>query len=262
MSPDLTFPTEAKELSMFSPHGMAIFKPAGAGPFPAVVLHHSCGGIRTEIREWAKLALERGYVVFVLDSLGPRGLKTNCFPPTPVPTSRGTKDAFQALKHLKTFPFVDSSRVGLVGFSWGAMVGLMASSNEVASVLSQGERFAAAVSFYPMCYFGGNPQNPATVEYLRADTDRPLLVLMGDQDNETPPADCLPRLEALNKQGAPVEWHLYASATHCWDCSSRHNFRKTDFQGNSVVYHYSKEITADSARRTFDFLAKRMEPRK
>lgn len=80
MSPDLTFPTEAKELSMFSPHGMAIFKPAGAGPFPAVVLHHSCGGIRTEIRDWARLALDRGYVVFVLDSLGPRGLKTNCFP--------------------------------------------------------------------------------------------------------------------------------------------------------------------------------------
>lgn len=262
MSPDLQFPAEAKELSLFSPMGMAIFKPAGVGPFPAVVLHHTCGGIGSEIRDWTKLAIEKGYVVFVLDSLGPRGLKTNCFPPNPVPTSRGAKDAFQALKHLKTFPFVDGSRVGLVGFSWGAMVGLMVSSNEVARVLSQGERFDAAVSFYPMCYFAGNPKNPAAVEYLRADSDRPLLVLMGDQDNETPPADCLPRLEALKKQGGPVEWHLYASATHCWDCSSLPNFRKIDFQGNTVVYNYSREITADSARRTFEFLAKRMEPRR
>ena len=77
---------------------MAIYKPedAGSTPLPAIVIHHTCGGIRQEIRDWTKLFLAQGYVVFVLDSLGQRGIKSNCIPPNVVPTSRGVKDAFQA----------------------------------------------------------------------------------------------------------------------------------------------------------------------
>src|SRR4051812_34272421 len=70
LAPDVKFPTEAKEPSIFSRSGNTILKPPGAGPFPAIVIHHSCGGIRNEIWDWANHAVERGYVAFVLDSLG------------------------------------------------------------------------------------------------------------------------------------------------------------------------------------------------
>ena len=155
LSADLVFPAEIKELSIFSPLGMAIYTPEGVGPFPAMGIVHSCGGLRPEIREWTKAVLSQGYIALVLDSNGPRGLKINCYPPTKVTVARGIKDAFQALAHLKHFPQVDSSRVGLIGFSWGAMVGVMASSHDVAEALSQGDRFSAAVSLYPMCNFPG-----------------------------------------------------------------------------------------------------------
>jgi dienelactone hydrolase len=259
LAPDLTYPAEAKALSFISPLEMAIYKPEGAGPFPAVVLLHSCGGLRSEIRDWTNAAIEAGYVAFVLDSLGPRGLKTNCFPPSTVYPSRGVKDAFQALDHLKSFPFVDSSRVGFIGFSWGATVGLLVSASEGARALSDGKRFGAVVSLYPMCNFTGTSRIPNAVEYLRPDTDKPLLVLMGDQDTETPPSECIPRLDALKKKGAPVEWNLYPGATHCWDCAAVANQSKTDFQGNRVAYHYSKEITDDSKKRAFDFLGKNLD---
>jgi dienelactone hydrolase len=259
LSSDLAYPAEAKALSFISTLEMAIYKPEGAGPFPAVVLLHSCGGLRSEIRDWAKAAIDAGYVAFVLDSLGPRGLKTNCFPPTTVYPSRGVKDAFQALDHLKSFSFVDGNRVGFIGFSWGATVGLLVSTSEGARALSNGRRFGAVVSLYPMCNFPGTSKYPNAVEYLRPDTDKPLLVLMGEQDNETPPSECLPRLDALKTKGAPVEWHRYPEATHCWDCASVANQAKTDFQGNRVIYHYSKEITDDSKKRTFDFLGKYLD---
>jgi hypothetical protein len=58
-APDLVFPTEAKELGFFSQLGMAIYKPPGDGPFPALVIVHSCGGLRTEIQDWAKEAIAR-----------------------------------------------------------------------------------------------------------------------------------------------------------------------------------------------------------
>ena len=255
---DLRFPEEAKELSLSSPLSMAIYRPEGAGPFPALIVVHTCGGLRQEMLDWSKEALSRGYVVFVIDSLGPRGVKTVCYPPTPVNIWRGVKDSFQALAHLKRYDFVDPDRVALMGFSWGAMVGLLASSKTVADAFSPSKRFAAVASFYPACYF------PATgtrgeIEFLRPDTDRPALVLMGELDNETPPSHCLPRLEALKDRGVPVSWHLYPKTTHCWDCSSLDNFSKLDFRGNQVVYRYDKEITKDSSQRAFDFLANHLQ---
>lgn len=258
LAPDLSFPAEAQSLGLLSPNGMAIYKPEGAGPFPALVIHHSCGGVRSEILDWAKLAYEKGYVVFVLDSLGPRGLKTNCYPPTTVYPSRGLKDAMHALAHLKTFPFVDKDRIGFIGFSWGASVGLLASSDESASAFGAGDRFTAVVAAYPMCYFGGTQRIKTTVEYLRLDTNKPLLVLMGEADNETPPADCLRRLEELKGRSMPVEWYVYPGTTHCWNCSSINGQSKVDFQGNRVIYRYSREATEDSVKRAFDFFAKHL----
>ncbi len=253
-APDLKFPDEPTELSSSSPLAMAIYKPTGAGRFPALILVHTCGGLRPEMRNWTKAALSRGYVVFVIDSLGPRGLKTVCHPPTPVSIWRGVKDSFQALDHLKRFEFVDPDRVGLMGFSWGAMVGLLASSKAVADVFSPSKRFAGVASFYPGCYFPASGTR-GEIEFLRTDTDRPTLVLLGESDTETPPADCLARLETLKDRGVPVSWHLYPKTTHCWDCSSLHNLSKVDSFGHKVVYLYDEQVTNDSSRRAFDFLA-------
>jgi dienelactone hydrolase len=256
-TPDLKFPSEPKGFSMFST-GMAIYKPEGAGPFPAVVLLHSCGGIRTEIQDWAKDAVARGYVAFVVDSLGPRGQSSVCIPaPGNVSLFRGVKDTFQALAHLEKLSFVDPQRIGLMGFSWGAMVGLIGSGASFADMLSDGKRFGAVVSLYPSCWVPA-VRNLPEFEFLRPDTDRPVLVLMGEADNETPPADCLPRLKALADKGVPVEWHLYPKATHCWDCSSLHNTSKKDYRGNTISYQYDRAVTKASADRAFEFLERRL----
>jgi dienelactone hydrolase len=250
---DLKFPAEARSLSFFTPLSMALFKPDGAGPFPAVVIHHSCGGLRSEIHDWVKRALAEGYVAFVVDSLGPRGVQNNCYPPLRVSWSRLTKDAFDALEYLKKLPYVDANRIGFVGFSQGAMVGYLASSAEVAKGYPTGSRFSAVVSLYGGC--GG------VYSFLKLDTDRPLLALMGELDNETPPPACIYMLERLKSQGAPVEWHLYPATTHCWDCRSLHNLAKRDWQNQTVVYRYDREVTEDSAKRAFAFFAARMPAR-
>jgi len=61
---DLKFPEQAKSLGVFSALEMAIYKPEGAGPFPALLLMHTCGGLTQHIQEWTKRAMQRGYVVF------------------------------------------------------------------------------------------------------------------------------------------------------------------------------------------------------
>lgn len=267
LTPNLAFPTELSSFGMFSTPRMALFKPEGAGPFPALVLHHQCGGLRNErwqnrsMLEWAKEAVARGYVALLIDTLGPRGAQTVCYgPQNNVTFATGVKDTLQAADHLRKFDFVDKRRIAQAGFSWGAMVGALASSKLWGEALSPGARPAAVVAFYPGC-FTIRPKTVPAYEIVRPDIDRPLLVLMGAEDNETPPSDCVSRLEPLKAQGAPVEWHVYPNATHCWDCENLHNFSKTDVRGNRVTYRYDRDVTADSARRMFEFLDKALPAR-
>lgn len=257
----LEFPAEAGAVSFFSSARMAIYKPEGAGPFPALVLAHQCGGLgvgggrsNVSMVEWAKRAVAHGYVAFLVDSLGPRNVDTVCYgPKNGVNFVTGVNDVLRAAVHLRKFDFVDPRRVALAGYSWGAMVAVLASSRSWSEALAPGERFAAAVAFYPGCFTLRPPGRPP-YEIVQPDIDRPLLVLMGGLDTETPPQECLSRLEPLKAQAAPVEWHLYPEATHCWDCGHLHGLSKVDFRGASVRYYYDAAITEDSERRLFEFL--------
>src|SRR5262245_29489840 len=95
-------------------------------------------------------------------------------------------------------------------------------------------------------------------EIVQPDIDRPVLVLMGGRDNETPAAECIPKPETARAGGAPVEWHVYPEATHCWDCRNLDGFSKIDSRGTQVIYRYDKTVTDDSARRMFEFLRARV----
>lgn len=207
-TPNLEFPTEASGLGFFSTPRMALYKPEGPGPFPALVLHHQCGGLgnprwqNLSMLDWARQAVARGYVALMIDTLGPRGAETVCYGPQKnVTFATGVKDALQAAEHLRKFDFVDKRRIAHAGYSWGAMIGVLASSKLWGESLAPGERFAAAVAFYPGC-FTIRPKTAPQFEIARPDIDRPLLVLLGADDNETPPEECISRLEPVKAKGA------------------------------------------------------------
>ena len=258
---DLVFPSAPLPLSEFSNPRMAILKPDGPGPFPALVLHHQCGGLRRgqwhnqSMLTWTRMAVERGFVVLLLDSLGPRGVDWVCTGPKGgVNLGRGVRDALQGAEHLRSFAFVDKKRIAHVGFSWGAMVGLLANSASFRYFQSNLEGFAAFVSFYPGCFTIKRPDG-SQLEVVRSDTERPHLVLMGDQDTETPARECAAKLDAAKSSGASVKWHIFANATHCWDCENLDGLSKIDVRGNRVAYHYDAAITAQSQHHMFQFLA-------
>ena len=239
--PNLVFPAAATEWSVPSATGNNIFKPAGPGPFPAVVVAHTCGGIEPHIYERAKEILDAGYIVLVLDSYTSRNHFTFC-KPAGVNATRVYKDTFDALAHLKGMPEVDPSRVYLVGFSLGSFAAAVAGSPEVASMLQVKHRFNASVGWYGPCTFKPSAFHPAW-DLLRTDTDKPVLLLMAAGDSETPIKDCFPRLDEMKAAGKPVSWHVYPDATHAWDKS---NARRG--------YVRSSSVTADAMRRTLDFL--------
>ena len=90
-------------------------KPDGAGPFPAVVLLHTCGGLQQHVLEWSVRLRDHGYVAIVLDSFTPRGERSVCGN-WRVSLDEVAADAYAALAHLRAQPSVDARRIGVMGF--------------------------------------------------------------------------------------------------------------------------------------------------
>lgn len=254
---DLSFATEAKELGVFSNLANNIFLPARkeGERVPGLVIFHTCGGVRPHLRYWAEQAVKEGYAVLVPD--GMRGLRDDCGSPPRIPNARLIKDALDAVAHMATLPYIDPARISILGFSKGALVANWLGSSAVANALRPGTpAIASLVSFYGFCALAPTRGRPQGVQILQQNTDRPLLMLMGGKDNETPPNSCLERLPALKGEGKPIEWHLYPDATHGWDQEENNGFSKIAYNGQRVTYRFDETIREDSRRRAFEFLSR------
>jgi dienelactone hydrolase len=262
--PRLEFPARPVEEAPASLPDMAVYKPAGPGPFAAVVVHHNCAGVRAHIGYWTDALVKAGYAALVLDSLGQRNVRNNCNPPLPVNTVEGTLDAYHALEHLAAQPYVDRSRIGMLGFSWGGMTALLAARQSIHAKLPRERKdvqFRAIASVYPICRVpaGALAHIKLDVEYLGADSDRTLLVLMGGKDAEAPSNDCLPALEALKAKGAKVQWEVYPEATHAWDSRDQNGYSKRTLFGTTETYAYSAETTEASRKRVLEFFGRELK---
>src|SRR5450432_3434050 len=78
---ELGFPQQAEHEVIVPPRGpqagARLYAPEGGGPFPAIVLSHTSGVLQQHMFQWAQRLLVAGYVVLIVDHLGPRHLTTN-----------------------------------------------------------------------------------------------------------------------------------------------------------------------------------------
>ncbi|MGA7198212.1 dienelactone hydrolase family protein, partial [Roseiarcus sp.] len=140
-------PASADELVKFTSAGRGdpgqgyLTRPKGAGPFPAVVLLHTCLGLPANRRSIGDALAAWGYVGLFVDDFGARGLKETCTVDFP----QGVADAYGALGFLAGQPMVDAGRIAAVGFSQGADTAL-----KIAAAPASGAgAFKASAAFYP-----------------------------------------------------------------------------------------------------------------
>ena len=181
-------------------------KPDGPGPFPAVVHLHGCGGSPLEVKRGANsLASDRlaawGYVTLVVDSFTTRGIDNTC---SGEPAPRDA-DAYGALAWLARQPFVDASRIAVLGFSAGGVATMsIAELRDFELFENEGEHaFKAAVALYPTC---------------RSDNalKMPTLILIGELDDWSSASAC--RAMAARRTGnSPVKLIVYPGAYHSFD---------------------------------------------
>jgi dienelactone hydrolase len=180
-----------------------LYRPSAAGPFPALVLAHTCAGFGDHTDKWAKRLVGWGYVVLAPDSFGPRGETNVCERGTVVSSDMRVADVAGAIDFLNAQPFVMKGQIGLIGHSHGGWTTVRA----VQKTYGLAQRgLKVAVAYYPRC-------NAA----LDTHVDVPLLILMGNKDDWTPADDCRKLQAAGFDRPELVDAVYYPNARHSFD---------------------------------------------
>lgn len=200
-----------------------LWRPAGDGPHPAVVMVHGCSGmldsrgaLKTRETAWRDILREEGYVVLLVDSFTDRGHRTLCrvkATERPVaPDRERPHDAYGALRWLQAQPFVKPDRIALAGWSNGAMTLLWtirADAPQRPKDLTHD--FRAAIGFYPGCIVIRREVSGYTAAV-------PALLQVGLADQWTKPKPCIDFVaEANARGGARLEIDAYEGAYHSFD---------------------------------------------
>jgi dienelactone hydrolase len=220
-----------------------LYRPAGNGPFPAMVLLHGRGGlystnVNTDCtlvarsvaspcnaaalskrhRMWGEYWAARGYLALFADSFGPRGTGRGFGRFTHDDPERGDVnertvrplDAEGALAYLKGRGDVTANSIFLQGWSNGASTALNV-------LFRQGTKtggFRAVLAFYPGC-------GPQSLLGRTLATTTQVTLLLGSEDEEVSPTVCQRVAERSRAAGSPIDVVLYQGATHGFDDPGR-----------------------------------------
>ncbi|MCA3598206.1 MAG: dienelactone hydrolase family protein [Methylobacterium sp.] len=158
-----------------------LYRPAGAGPFPAIVALHGCGGPwQPRDDDWGNRLAGAGFLVVFPDSFGSRGLGSQCMTRARSLRPRDrAEDAFATAEWLASRKDVARSRIGLLGWSNGGSTVLSAARTGRGP---KGLEFRQAIAFYPGCRI--------FAEEGHYRTRLPVTILHGLADNWTPAEPC------------------------------------------------------------------------
>jgi dienelactone hydrolase len=198
----------------------ALYRPAGSGPFPAVVGLHACGGLSnrtgvmaTRYRDWGQRLAESGFAVIYPDSYGSRGLSNQCG--VRARSARSSRerlsDAHAARRWLQSQPWVAADRISLIGWASGGVAALW-TVRARSPVKEAGPDFRSAIAFYPGCRRLGEAAWSARV---------PTLILIGGADDQAPASACEQMVAGARGRSARVAIQVYPRAHHDFDHPNR-----------------------------------------
>jgi uncharacterized protein len=181
---------------------------------PAVVIAHGSGGVDSRGSFHAQALREAGIATLELDMWSARGLAGGAYG-RPRAVRETLPDAYGALQFLSAHPAIDSSRIGITGFSWGGAMSMLLATRAVAERMAPpGPRFIAFAPFYPVCWIYNRVPGYELTEF----TEGPVLLQAGGKDDYDAPDTCGRLVEGLPEPSrARVELWVYPEATHAWD---------------------------------------------
>jgi dienelactone hydrolase len=184
------------------------------GALPAVILLHGSAGPSEREGGYAEPLNDAGFVTLELDQWSPRGLAGGAEgrPRTVVET---LPDLFGARAWLAGHPKVDPPRIGVIGFSFGAVAAMLAATQARNQPFLGDDHFAALMPVYPICHLYNRVPGFEFADLV----DAPMLIVTGAldrYDNDAKAGETLVASLAPADRGR-VRTEVMADAHHGFD---------------------------------------------
>lgn len=200
--------------------------PAGrADRLPAVVILHSSGGIDGRGATYAAALNKAGIATLEIEMFA-RGQTVQTHPTV----QQNMPHVFGALGYLASRPEIDPTRIGVMGFSWGGMLSIVAATDRFTNEFTQGKRrFKAHLALYPVCWIHSSVLEGTAMasphKFLKLDRDAymrftgaPVLILAAEKDDYDDSDSCAKFVAEANKSEAGAFAQItYAGVYHGWD---------------------------------------------
>ena len=209
-----------------------LMTPDGPGPFPAILVLHTSGGMESADLDFAKRLVNEGYVVLVPYFLQAYGIRPKMRGETFTTYAQPIYSDFVAsLNLLRSNPKVDGKKLGAVGFSNGGYFALwLAATGQV----------QAGISYYGALTGAGTDRSLGLFREVFTSSSSPVLVLHGEKDSTVPVAKAIELDSILTAAHSPHEFKEYPKAEH-----------RFDRDGGAA----NKAAAADAWQRTKTFLS-------
>lgn len=178
-------------------------------PVPLVVVTHGCGGVGEGEIGWVSFLERNGLATLLVDSFGGRGIGSICAGGETVNVGSILVDVFRAVDAVADNPYVDDSRIAILGLSFGGRTALWTAMTRFQD-LYDGQAFQAHAAFYPStCYI--------QLEGEEEVSQGPIRIFHGTADDWTPIDQCQAYIGRLSDAGVDAALLAYEGAHHGFD---------------------------------------------
>jgi carboxymethylenebutenolidase len=180
--------------------------PEGNGPFPAILLLHTSGGLQSGDLDYARQLVSEGYAVLVPSFLATYNIKAkNRQESFTLYAEPIYADFIAGLDDLKANPKVDSRKLGAVGFSNGGYFAMwLAAKGDV----------QASVSYYGALTGAGTDKSLSRFRQVFNSASSPVLILHGAEDSTVPVGKAAELDALLTNLSVRHSYHQYPGAEH------------------------------------------------
>ena len=192
-----------------------MYTPIGEGPFPVMLFFHGCSGpTLTHEEDWAEFLNANGVAVLAVDSYTGRDIDWNdvCNFEKLTPWERAS-DVLATLSYVRDLDQIDSNRIGLMGFSHGAISLwslLEYESDQTPPINLENwpddalDGVSTVFSFYGGC--AGRWTTPVV-----------MVSFLGGEDRYIDESTCVEYVARNPDRSEFARYEIYANATHTFD---------------------------------------------
>jgi carboxymethylenebutenolidase len=186
-----------------------LMTPDGPGPYPAILLLHTSGGLQAADLDYAKRLVAKGYVVLVPAFLDAYGIRARTRKLTFTTYAQPIyADLVASLNLLRSDGKVDGRKLGAIGFSNGGYFALwLAATGEV----------QAGISYYGALTGAASDRSLSRFRQVFTSTSSPVLLLHGSDDSTVPARKAIELDSILTAAHSRHEFHQYPGAEHRFD---------------------------------------------